>query len=122
MKGYINASYIRVPVDKDELFYISTQGPLACTTNDFWQMVWENHSNVIAMITREMEHGISKCYRYWPEPPHVSVDLIQFQLQLINYQILDCFVIRLIELMSKQVRRTDNVRKVIIAMICSKVR
>uniref|UniRef100_A0ABM5FZW2 FERM and PDZ domain-containing protein 2 isoform X3 n=1 Tax=Pogona vitticeps TaxID=103695 RepID=A0ABM5FZW2_9SAUR len=102
MKGYINASYIRVPVDKDELFYISTQGPLACTTNDFWQMVWENHSNVIAMITRETEHGISKCHRYWPEPPHVSMDLIQFQLQLINYQILDCFVIRLVELVSKQ--------------------
>ncbi|XP_053160477.1 tyrosine-protein phosphatase non-receptor type 20 isoform X2 [Hemicordylus capensis] len=102
MKGYINASYIRMPLGKKQYFYISTQGPLACTMNDFWQMIWENHSNVIAMITREMECGISKCHRYWPEPPHDSVDLIQFQLRLHNYQILDCFIIRMIEMMDKQ--------------------
>uniref|UniRef100_A0A8D2IXB2 Protein tyrosine phosphatase non-receptor type 20 n=1 Tax=Varanus komodoensis TaxID=61221 RepID=A0A8D2IXB2_VARKO len=101
-KAYINASYIRVPAGKEELFYISTQGPLPCTMNDFWQMVWENHSNVIAMITKEVEHGIAKCHRYWPEPPHSSVALAQFHLQLVNYQILDCFIIRMIEIMNKQ--------------------
>ncbi|XP_062832032.1 tyrosine-protein phosphatase non-receptor type 20 isoform X2 [Anolis carolinensis] len=101
-KDYINANYIRVPVGETELFYISTQGPLCCTTNDFWQMVWENHSNVIAMITRETEHGIHKCHRYWPEPPNDSVNLTQLQLRLDNYQILDCFVIRIIEVMNKQ--------------------
>ncbi|XP_061490754.1 tyrosine-protein phosphatase non-receptor type 20 [Rhineura floridana] len=102
MKGYINASYIRMSVGKEELFYISTQGPLPSTMNDFWQMVWENKSNVIAMITREMERGISKCHRYWPEPPYDIVDLILFQLRLDNYQILDCFVIRMIEVINKQ--------------------
>ncbi|XP_067323029.1 tyrosine-protein phosphatase non-receptor type 20 [Anolis sagrei] len=101
-KDFINASYIRVPVGEEELFYISTQGPLPFTTNDFWQMVWENHSNVIAMITREKEHGIQKCHRYWPEPPSDSIDLTQFQLRLDNYQILNCFVIRIIEVMNKQ--------------------
>ncbi|ETE63576.1 Tyrosine-protein phosphatase non-receptor type 20, partial [Ophiophagus hannah] len=101
-KGYINASYIRVPVGTEELWYISTQGPLLSTTQDFWQMVWENNSNVIAMITREQEHGVSKCHRYWPEPPHNFLDLLRFQLQLLNYQILDYFIIRIIEMVNKQ--------------------
>ncbi|XP_034275984.1 tyrosine-protein phosphatase non-receptor type 20-like [Pantherophis guttatus] len=100
-KGYINASYIHVPVGTEELWYISTQGPLLSTTHDFWQMVWENNSNVIAMITREQEHGVSKCHRYWPEPPHNSLDLLRFRLQLLNYQILDYFVIRIIEMINK---------------------
>ncbi|XP_044304208.1 tyrosine-protein phosphatase non-receptor type 20 [Varanus komodoensis] len=109
-KAYINASYIRVPAGKEELFYISTQGPLPCTMNDFWQMVWENHSNVIAMITKEVEHGIAKCHRYWPEPPHSSVALAQFHLQLVNYQILDCFIIRMIEIMNKQTQERRTVQ------------
>lgn len=78
--------------------------------NDFWQMVWENHSNVIAMITKETERGISKCHRYWPEPPHDFVDFIDYQLRLDNYQILDCFVIRMIELIEKQVRHMKRDR------------
>ncbi|XP_053243886.1 tyrosine-protein phosphatase non-receptor type 20 isoform X2 [Podarcis raffonei] len=102
-EGYINASYIRVPVGKEEFFYISTQGPLPSTVNDFWQMVWENQSNVIAMITRETERGTSKCHRYWPEPPQDTLmDLSQFQLRMSNYQILDCFIIRVIEVTKKQ--------------------
>lgn len=107
LKGYINASYIRVPVGKEQLFYISTQAPLPCTMNDFWQMVWETHANVVAMITKEMERGIPKCHRYWPEPPHDSMDLLQFHLRLENYQILDSFVIRIIEMTNKQVKHTE---------------
>ncbi|XP_025032239.1 tyrosine-protein phosphatase non-receptor type 20, partial [Python bivittatus] len=102
MKDYINASYIHMPVGTEELFYISTQGPLLSTTNDFWQMVWENHSNVIAMITREKERGVSKCHQYWPDPPHNSLDLLRFRLRLLNYQFLDYFVIRIIEVVNKR--------------------
>ncbi|XP_060096959.1 tyrosine-protein phosphatase non-receptor type 20 [Heteronotia binoei] len=110
LKGYINASYIHAQVGKEELFYISTQAPLPCTMNDFWQMVWENHANVIAMITREMERGTSKCHRYWPEPPDISLDLLKFHLRLDNYQILDCFVIRIIEITNKRTQEKRLVR------------
>ncbi|XP_025069332.1 FERM and PDZ domain-containing protein 2 isoform X1 [Alligator sinensis] len=101
-KAYINASYIRIPVGQEEHFYIITQGPLPSTTADFWQMVWENQSDVIAMMTKEVELGKIKCHQYWPEPPCVSVDLAQFHLRLDNYQILDYFIIRIIELINKQ--------------------
>ncbi|KFV59381.1 Tyrosine-protein phosphatase non-receptor type 20, partial [Gavia stellata] len=99
---YINASYIRMKVGEEEHFYIITQGPLPSTMADFWQMVWENESDVIAMMTREVELGQVKCHRYWPEPPHDSIDLANFHLRLDNYQILEYFIIRTIEIINKQ--------------------
>lgn len=47
--------------------YIATQGPLAHTKADFWQMIWEQGSVIIVMLTRLRENGLSMCERYWPE-------------------------------------------------------
>lgn len=101
--GYINASYIRMNVGEEEHFYITTQGPLPSTMDDFWQMVWESESDVIAMMTKEVELGQVKCHRYWPESPYNSKDLSNFCLRLHNYQILEYFIIRKIEITNKQV-------------------
>ncbi|KAG5277561.1 hypothetical protein AALO_G00119010 [Alosa alosa] len=60
--GYINASHIKVTIHGEEWHYIATQGPLTNTCQDFWQMVWEQGVNVIAM-----EGGKSKSHRYWPK-------------------------------------------------------
>ena len=54
---YINASHVDVPVGKDTHRYIACQGPLPQTTGDFWQMVWEQRSDVIAMVTLAVESG-----------------------------------------------------------------
>ncbi|NXX90234.1 PTN20 phosphatase, partial [Centropus bengalensis] len=99
--GYINASYIRMKIGEDEHFYITTQGPLPTTIDDFWQMVWESQSDVIAMMTKEVELGQVKCHRYWPEPTYDSIDLPVFRLRLDSYQILECFIIRTIEIVNK---------------------
>ncbi|KAF7230612.1 tyrosine-protein phosphatase non-receptor type 14 [Nothobranchius furzeri] len=65
--GYVNASHIKVMIRGEEWHYIATQGPLAHTCGDFWQMVWEQGVNVIAMVTAEEECGRSKSHRYWPK-------------------------------------------------------
>lgn len=47
--------------------YIAAAGPLAHTAPDFWQMVWEQGSVVMVMLTRLTENGQQLCHRYWPE-------------------------------------------------------
>ena len=37
--------------------YLASQGPLVNTINDFWQMVWQEESQIILMITHEEEKG-----------------------------------------------------------------
>ncbi|CAK9809523.1 Receptor-type tyrosine-protein phosphatase N2 [Anthophora plagiata] len=63
---YINASTI-TDHDPRNPAYIATQGPLPQTTADFWQLVWEQGSVVIVMLTRLTEEGVAMCHRYWPE-------------------------------------------------------
>ncbi|XP_069096997.1 FERM and PDZ domain-containing protein 2 [Pleurodeles waltl] len=101
-RTYINASHICIPVGPDEFQYISTQGPLPCTLDHFWQMVWENQSDVIAMITREKERGKVKCHRYWPLVLQEPLELSRYILTLENYQILEYFIIRILRIIEKK--------------------
>uniref|UniRef100_A0A915N1E0 protein-tyrosine-phosphatase n=1 Tax=Meloidogyne javanica TaxID=6303 RepID=A0A915N1E0_MELJA len=72
---YINANYVEIPLDTKRYpefadfkrRYISTQGCLEETVSDFWQMVWQENSLLIVMVTKEVERGRVKCYRYWPD-------------------------------------------------------
>ncbi|GAB6020354.1 hypothetical protein CHUAL_003064 [Chamberlinius hualienensis] len=63
---YINANTI-TDHDPRNAAYIATQGPLPHTSADFWQMIWEQGSVVIVMLTRLVENGVAMCHRYWPE-------------------------------------------------------
>ncbi|XP_074539441.1 tyrosine-protein phosphatase non-receptor type 6 [Halichoeres trimaculatus] len=67
---YINANYVKNTMREcgDQKVYIATQGCLATTVNDFWQMVWQENTRVIVMTTREVEKGRNKCVPYWPDP------------------------------------------------------
>ncbi len=62
---YINASAI-VDHDPKNPAYIATQGPLLHTTQDFWQMIWEQSSVVIVSLCKASEYGLMKCNQYWP--------------------------------------------------------
>lgn len=65
---YINASFVQMEIPGSGIInrYIACQGPLAGTCSDFWQMVWEQQSTLIVMLTTVVEQGRVKCHRYWP--------------------------------------------------------
>uniref|UniRef100_A0A669PV31 Tyrosine-protein phosphatase non-receptor type 13 n=1 Tax=Phasianus colchicus TaxID=9054 RepID=A0A669PV31_PHACC len=97
--GYINASFIRMPVGNEEFVYIACQGPLPTTVADFWQMVWEQNCTVIAMMTQEVEGEKIKCQRYWPDVLHKTTMITdRLRLALVRFQQLKGFIIRVLEL------------------------
>lgn len=65
---YINASHVNMEIPTSGIVnrYIATQGPLPNTSGDFWQMIWEQQSTLIVMVTTLMERGRAKCHKYWP--------------------------------------------------------
>ncbi|XP_030796092.1 tyrosine-protein phosphatase non-receptor type 20 isoform X23 [Rhinopithecus roxellana] len=72
-------------------------------------MVLENNCNVIAMITREIEGGVIKCYPYWPISLKKPLELKHFRVFLENYQILQCFIIRMFQVVEKSFNIMDIV-------------
>ncbi|NXY50461.1 PTPRK phosphatase, partial [Ceuthmochares aereus] len=83
--GYINASY--VDVDSPLLL----QGPLPGTVVDFWQMVWQEKTSIIVMLTGLVEQNKTKCEQYWPEQEQVYGD---FTVTLNNTRTTTGFVTR----------------------------
>ncbi|KAG3276284.1 protein tyrosine phosphatase, non-receptor type 13, transcript variant X8 [Ictidomys tridecemlineatus] len=97
--GYINASFIKIPVGKEEFLYIACQGPLPTTVGDFWQMIWEQKSTVIAMMTQEVEGEKIKCQRYWPNIlGKTTMANDRLRLALVRLQQLKGFVVRALTL------------------------
>lgn len=108
---YINANYIKVD-DEDLKFsskhYIATQGPLNCTVNDFWWMIWQEKSRVIVMKTREVERGKTKCLHYWPteeekEKVYGKIKVCRLNKRSSVEFILREFVIQLLDDNSKEI-------------------
>ncbi|NXX98898.1 PTPRK phosphatase, partial [Centropus bengalensis] len=68
--GYINASYVDVGSSP-----LLPQGPLPGTVVDFWQMIWQEKTSVIVMLTGLVEQNKTKCEQYWSEQEKVYGDL-----------------------------------------------
>uniref|UniRef100_A0A1A9VMX8 protein-tyrosine-phosphatase n=1 Tax=Glossina austeni TaxID=7395 RepID=A0A1A9VMX8_GLOAU len=62
---YINANF--VIGYKERKKFICAQGPMESTVNDFWRMIWEQHLEIIVMLTNLEEYNKTKCAKYWPE-------------------------------------------------------
>ncbi|KAK6990661.1 receptor-type tyrosine-protein phosphatase alpha, partial [Biomphalaria glabrata] len=75
---YINASYIKNY--KGEIKFIASQGPNKVMIDDFIRMLWEQRTDVIAMLTRTVENGKIKCEQYWPEKGTLHFGKIKVKL------------------------------------------
>ncbi|CAO3642596.1 unnamed protein product [Mucor hiemalis] len=64
--------------------YISTQGPLPTTFNDFWKLIWDERSFVIVMLTQEIEMNKIKCHRYWPSETNSPRGYGDFTITLLS--------------------------------------
>eukprot|EP00039_Didymoeca_costata_P014341 m.230406 g.230406 ORF g.230406 m.230406 type:complete len:467 (-) comp15999_c0_seq8:4321-5721(-) len=93
---YINANW--VPGLTDPKRYIATQGPVPTTIIDFWSMIWQVQASIIVKVTREVENGVLKCHRYWPdpssEPPQRLVLLGNVEVEFNSAEVHDTYIIR----------------------------
>lgn len=62
---YINANLVTLPEVNRK--YIMTQGPLNCTIEHFWCMIWQQRSPGIIMLNKFSENGRVKCANYFPD-------------------------------------------------------
>ncbi|XP_060595667.1 receptor-type tyrosine-protein phosphatase kappa-like [Ruditapes philippinarum] len=96
---YINANFID-SVDYPNC-YIATQGPNKITLKDFWQMVWQNKSGKIVMLTNLVEESKNKCERYWPTD-RVPLTLGDLQIHLNSSQEHPFYTLRVLTLSSEE--------------------
>ena len=83
---YINASTV-MDHDPRNPAYIITQGPMTHTVADFWQMVWEQGSVVIVMLSKLSENGYQLCHRYWPEEGSEQYHIFEANISNINISV-----------------------------------
>lgn len=85
---YINASYIHHIDPKENekpnpKKYISTQGPLPNTIEDFWRMIYDEKAPIIVMTALTVETDRKKCEEYWPKADCV-LKTGSFELELLD--------------------------------------
>jgi len=104
---YINASTV-MDHDPRNPAYIITQGPMTHTVADFWQMVWEQGSVVIVMLSRLAENGYQLAARYWPEEGSEQYHI--FEVHLVSEHVwCDDYLVRSLYLKNSQTGETRTV-------------
>uniref|UniRef100_A0A2C9KP11 protein-tyrosine-phosphatase n=1 Tax=Biomphalaria glabrata TaxID=6526 RepID=A0A2C9KP11_BIOGL len=67
--------------------------------DDFIRMLWEQRTDVIAMLTKTVENGKMKCEQYWPEKG--TLHLGKIKVKLLYTETFADFSIRKLELIKK---------------------
>ena len=81
---------------------------MAHTVADFWQMVWEQGSVVLVMLSRLSENGHELAHRYWPEEGSEQYHI--FEVQLVSEHVwCDDYLVRSLYLKNSQTGETRTV-------------
>jgi len=109
---YINANFVSGPTGCMSKF-ICTQAPLKETCSDFWQMVWEQNTFVVVMLTQVEERGEEKSFQYWPLRVGETKGFGNFEVRLEGEERRGNFEHRLVELKHEgRVRRVYQLQYV----------
>lgn len=100
---YINANFVDGYKQKNA--YISTQGPLPKTSEDFYRMVWEQRCLVIVMTTRVNERGRIKCGQYWDIQEGSALEFGPFRVFTNTVVANEDYTVTTLELTNLKVRR-----------------
>jgi len=104
---YINASTV-TDHDPRNPAYIVSQGPMAHTVADFWQMVWEQGTVVIVMLSRLSENGYQLAHRYWPDEGSQQYHI--YEVHLVSEHVwCDDYLVRSLYLKNTQTGETRTV-------------
>ncbi|XP_076686581.1 tyrosine-protein phosphatase non-receptor type 5 isoform X3 [Andrena cerasifolii] len=104
LSSYINANYIR-GYDGEDARYIATQGPLAHTVADFWEMVWAEKVPAVVMMTKLHEAAKTKCEPYFPLDMNSRVQAGPFTIVVTSIDTRDGYTVRDLELRHEAERR-----------------
>uniref|UniRef100_A0A9J8AMF5 Receptor-type tyrosine-protein phosphatase C n=1 Tax=Cyprinus carpio carpio TaxID=630221 RepID=A0A9J8AMF5_CYPCA len=103
---YINASFIEGYQEPKK--YIAAQGPKDETVCDFWQMVWEQKSSIIVMVTRCEEGNKIKCAQYWPSLDRETEIFDDFVVKIRSEQHCPDYIIRHLILNNKREKASER--------------
>uniref|UniRef100_A0A8C1ZUU0 Receptor-type tyrosine-protein phosphatase C n=1 Tax=Cyprinus carpio TaxID=7962 RepID=A0A8C1ZUU0_CYPCA len=92
--------------------YIAAQGPKDETVCDFWQMVWEQKSSIIVMVTRCEEGNKIKCAQYWPSVDRETEIFDDFVVKIRSEQHCPDYIIRHLILNNVSKREKASEREV----------
>lgn len=98
---YINANYIDGYCQSRA--FIGTQGPLPCTFDSFWKMIWEQQVSIIVMITNLVERGRRKCDMYWPKEGVENYGVIQ--VKLVREDVMATYTVRTFQIRHMKLKK-----------------
>ncbi|KAI5699967.1 hypothetical protein M8J75_011949 [Diaphorina citri] len=93
---YINANFVLGY--KELKKFICAQGPMEHTVNDFWRMIWEQHLEIVIMLTNLEEYSKIKCAKYWPEQEEGDKTYGDFIVGLVNEKKFGEYILRELKL------------------------
>jgi len=103
--NYIHANF--VDGYKQRNAFINAQGPLDETVEEFWLMIWQQLTLVIAMTTKVLEQRKLKCSQYWPLEIGQSLK-IENLFEILNTQVQDLGDYRVTNLTIKHLPTGEN--------------
>lgn len=89
---YINANFVLGYKERKK--FICAQGPMDSTVNDFWRMIWEQHLEIIVMLTNLEEYNKAKCAKYWPEQVNDTTKFGEITVKFVNEQRFTDYLVR----------------------------